>query len=332
MVCCCFIVRKSKDFQKLVVQMRKKDFYKSREPLPVDWKAYTTNQINDIIDTLKFIRNEVDRVYMPRCVRKRGRPAVDAGNLAKAVLFVELYGIDERKAEGWIRLLGPHLGITEHIDDRVLGKAYQNKTVISILEQIFEETKTNDCNMSGDGTGLEGSRKENYESTKKKSNYLTSVVDSREVVQAFDVGNKQECQAMHELVMRIKDALLHDLTTMLKMAKLTLDAGFVDRKLAQLIENSGITPYIFPKKNNVITPKGYPAWGRMCKKLIDNVQAWLAEYHIRSHAESFHSSFKRIFGIITKRLPITIYTQVLCRIIHNNRRKINYYNLKKHPT
>lgn len=321
-------MRTSEDFQKLVVQMRKKGFYKSKEPLAVDWRAYTTNQINDIIDTLKFIRSEVDKVYTPLRVRKRGRPEVGVGNLAKAVLFVELYGIDERRAEGWITLMAPHLGIDEHIDDRVLGKAYQNKAVIAILEQIFEETKTNDGVMSGDGTGLEGSRKENYESTKKKTNYLTSVVDSREVVQAFDVGNKAECPAMHELVGKIKDSLLKDLTSVLKEAKLTLDAGFVDRKLAQLIEDSGIIPFIFPKKNNVITPKGYPAWGRMCKRLIGDVQAWLAEYHIRSHAESFHSSFKRIFGIVTKRLTITVYTQVLCRIIHNNRRKINYHYLK----
>lgn len=321
-------MRTSKEFQALVVKMRKKGFYKSKEPLCLDWHAYNTNQINDVIDSLKFIREQVGKVHVPLHVRSVGRPATDAGNLAKAILFVERYGIDERKAEGWITLMAPHLGITEHIDDRVLGKAYQNKAVIAILEEIFQETKTNDGNMSGDGTGLEGSRKQNYESTKKKTNYLTSVVDSREVVQAFDVGNKQECQVMHDLVARIKESLLKDLTNVLKAAKLTLDAGFVDRKLIQLIEDSGIVPFVFPKKNNVITAKGYPAWGRMCKRLIEDVQAWLAEYHIRSHAESFHSSFKRIFGIITKRLTLSVYTQVLCRIIHNNQRKTQYHYLK----
>lgn len=322
-------MRKSKEFQELVVQMRQKGFYKSREPLPVNWKAYTANQINDIIDTLDFIRSEVDKVHQPKEHVSVGRPPVDAGCLAKAILFVETFSIPEKKAEGWIVLLGHHLGIEERIDDRVLGKAYQNKAVISILEQVFENNKTNDGNMSGDGTGLEGSRKQNYESTKKKTNYLTSIVDSREVVQEFDVGNKQECRAMHDLVSRIKTELKKDIAKLVNKAKLALDAGFVDRKLTQLIEDSGIVPYIFPKKNNVITPKGYPAWGRMCKQIIDNVMAWLAEYHIRSHAESFHSSFKRIFGIVTKRLTITVYTQTLCRIIHNNRRKTNYHHLKQ---
>lgn len=321
-------MRKSKDFQKLVVKMREKGFYTPKEKTIIDWAAYTTNQINDFIDTLKFIGSEVDKVYQPQEHNSVGRPPTDPGELAKAILFVETFTIPEKKAEGWLIIIGPHLGIKNRIDDRVLGKAYQNLEVISILEKVFENNKTNDGKMSGDGTGLEGSRKENYESTKKKTNYLTSIVDSREVVQQFDLGNKQECQAMHGLIKKIKIELKKDITKLTEKRKLTLDAGFVDRKLTQLIEDAGITPYIFPKKNNAITPKGYPAWGRMCKKIVDDVQAWLKEYHIRSHAESFHSSLKRVFGLVTKRRNTTIYTQVLCRIIHNNRRKTNYHNFK----
>ena len=181
--------------------------------------------------------------------------------------------------------------------------------------------------MIGDGTGLEQSRKENYESTKKKGLYMTSIVDSKERVQAFDIDGKQECQAMHFLVKEVANTLKKNVNKLLKEAKLTLDSGFVDKKLAQLIEDSGIVPYIFPKKNNTLKSKGYPGWKRMLLKLLKNVQDWLKEYHIRSHAESFHSSFKRTFGIITKRLNKTTYTQILSRIIHNNRQKTTYYNL-----
>ncbi len=221
-------MRKSKDFQKLVVKMREKGFYVPKEQRAVDWSAYTLNQINDLMDTMKFIRTEVDKIHQPRENNSVGRPPTDLGDLAKAILFVEMIGLPERKAEGWLMLIGHHLGIENRIDDRVLGKAYQNKEVISILEKIFENNKTNDGNMGGDGTGLEGSRKENYESTKKKTNYLTSIVDSREVVQAFDVGHKAECPIMHELVEKIKNPLLKNLTNVIKSAKLTLDAGFVD--------------------------------------------------------------------------------------------------------
>jgi len=110
-------------------------------------------------------------------------------------------------------------------------------------------------------------------------------------------------------------------------AKLTLDAGFVDRKLTQLIENCGLTPYIFPKKNLTLRSKGFPAWKKMWLNLLKETRAWLREYHMRSHTESFHSSFKRVFGIVRKILNEAMYTQVLCRIIHNNRRKLNYFSM-----
>ena len=48
---------------------------------------------------------------------------------------------------------------------------------------------------------------------------MTSIVDSREIVQAFDISGKQECQAMHELVEKVTGTSLR------------LDAGFVDRIL-----------------------------------------------------------------------------------------------------
>lgn len=318
----------TKFLRKLVPTMRKKGFYiPKKEQRKIDWSAYTFNQINDIIDTLHFIKKEVDKVHKPRRHTSVGRPPTDEGKLAKAILFIELFRIPERKAEGWIYLIGHHLGIEKRIDDRVIGKAYKKREVIAILYQVFENNKSNDGKMGGDGTGLEISRKENYESTKKKGKYMTSIVDSREIVQEFDTSGKQECVIMHELIKKVAKELKRDVNKVLTNVKLTLDSGFVDKKLAQLIEDSGMVAYIFPKKNNRLKSDGFPGWKRMLINLIKDVQGWLREYHIRSHTESFHSSFKRIFGIVTKRLNDTIFTQVLVRIIHNNRRKINYFNL-----
>ena len=302
---------KSKDLQKLVPKMRKKGFYISKQQRKIDWSTYTYNQINDIIDSLHFIRDEVDKVHQKRMHKSVGRPPTDAGNLAKAILLAELFGLPERKAEGMIKLIGHHTGIDENIDDRVLGEGYKRLEVINILERIFENNKSSDGNNGGDGTGLEKSRKENYESTKKKNLYMTSIVDSREIVQAFDISGKQECRIMHSLIKYFKKSV-KKLT-----GKLTLDAGFIDRKLSQLIEDSGLTPYIFPKKNTTITAKGSPAWNRMWLKLLKNTQEWLKYYPVRSHTESFHSSFKRIFGIVTKLCYKATYSQVLSRIIEN---------------
>jgi transposase len=318
----------TKNLRTIVSRMREKGFYvPKKEDRKIDWQAYTANQINDIIDSLHFIRDEVDKIHTPKKYFSVGRPPTDAGILAKAILFIELFGIPERKAEGWIILIGPHLGIKERIDDRVIGKAYKRLQVISILYRVFEKNKSSDNELGGDGTGLEQSRKENYESTKKKGKYLTSIVDSREIVQVFDTSGKQECVIMHQLVKEVAKDLKKDVNLIMRKAKLTLDSGFVDKKLAQLIEDSGIIPYIFPKKNNKLNSDSFPGWKRMLIKLIENVQEWLKEYHVRSHTESFHSSFKRIFGLITKRLDETIHTQVLARIIHNNRRKTNYFRL-----
>lgn len=318
----------TKELREIVPKLREKGFYTPQKMRKIDWNAYTANQINDITDTLHFIRDEVDKVYTPLKIRGVGRPPTNVSNLAKAILFIELFHIPERKAEGWIILIGHHLGIYERIDDRVIGKAYQNSKLREILRKVFENNKSSDGAMSGDGSGMECSRKENYESSKKKGKcYLTSIVDSREVVQEFDTSGKQECQVMHILVKNLKEALKKPVNGALSKIRLTLDAGFVDKKLAQLIEDAGIEPFIFPKKSNTVKANGSWAWTRMVNKLIDNVQEWLKEYHVRSHAESFHSSIKRVFGVVTKRLDFTINTQILARIIHNNRRKTNYHQL-----
>jgi transposase len=318
---------KSKDLQKLVPKLRQKGFYIPQLQRKIDWNIYTTNQINDLIDTLEFIKSEVDKFYIPPIKNKVGRPPTDLGSLTKAILFAELFRLPERKAQGWIKLIGHHMGIKNEIDDRVIGKGYKNPKVILILKQIFKTNIDSDGKLGGDGTGLERSRKENYESIKsKKGLYMTSIVDSREIVQAFDISGTQECQIMHSLVKEIKENIKSAKVSNLKK-KLTLDAGFVDRKLTQLIEDSGLTPYIFPKKNLTLKSKNNPAWHKMWLNLLKDVQNWLKEYHIRSHTESFHSSLKRIFGIVTKILDESTYTQVLCRIIHNNRRKLNYFKM-----
>jgi len=186
-----------------------------------------------------------------------------------------------------------------------------------ILNQVFEESKNSDGKLSGDGTGLERSRKENYESTKKKKagQYMTSIVDSREIVQAFDISGTQECRIMHELIKLVDGDSLR------------LDAGFNDRKLVWEISRRGMSPYIFPKCNNNINGDIY--WQKMTLNFYYDLINWLIEYHQRSHTESFHSSFKRTFGIITKLRFSCKFTQICARIIIHNHRRLSYFNRLK---
>jgi transposase len=312
---------KEKRLNELVKKAREKGFYEGNEQRKVSWSEYTLNKINDIINAINFINLEVDKIPEPKIKAKVGRPPLNYKKLAKAILFIEMLSIPEREAEGWLKIFKSHFHIRENLDDRVIGKAYSNPEVYVILEKVFRNNQSSNGILCGDGSGLERSRKENYESTKKKGLYVTTIVDSRQIVQEFSLESKQECQLMHDLVLNIKNRIRKNPQI---QYKLTLDAGFIDRKLTELIANSGLEPFIFPKKGLTFRAKGSLAWKKMLNKFINNVQEWLKEYHIRSNVESFFSSLKRIFGIITKRTVFAIKTQYLCRVIHNNRRKLKY--------
>ncbi|MBI4017112.1 MAG: transposase [Candidatus Aenigmarchaeota archaeon] len=300
----------NQEFRQMVPVIREPDFYEDEEPRPIHWSKYNESQIKSAIETLTFIRDNVD-LCEHNNKKRVGRPLTDPKMLAKAILICEALGFTERESQEWVKIIGPLVGIDKHIDDRVMGEAYDNPQVLYILKQVFDRSKTSDGKLSGDGTGIETSRKQNYESTKKSGAYLTSVVDSREIVQAFDVGT-QELHAMHELVEQIKGKSLR------------LDAGFNDRKLVDKINSLGMTPYVFPKKNNKLN--GHQAWKEMYLELYYDVMQWLTEYHQRSHAESFHSSFKRKNKLLLKIRGLAQLSQLTARIILHNRRRLAYFN------
>lgn len=302
----------NEEFHQLVPLLREKDFYEPEIPREISWPEYNKTQIQEVKETLKFINEIVDQTAGLNILGKVGRPLTDAKILTKAILINEAFGFTERASEGWLDVLGPAIGIFEHVDERTIGDGYDKTEVVYLLKQIFENTKTSDKKLSGDGTGLETSRKQNYENNKKTGEYMTSIVDSREIVQAFDINGKQELHAMHELITQV----IGD--------SLRLDAGFNDRELVKKLVEFGITPYVFPKKNNILN--GHSSWKNMYLDLLFDVMRWLTEYHQRSHSESFHSSFKQIFGIVTKRRPTCRITQITARIILHNRRRQSYFN------
>jgi len=301
----------NQEFRQIACLMREKDFYEPEEIRPIDWPKYNLAQIKEAKETLNFIRNQVDETEALTLKGKAGKPLTNPKSLVKSILICEALGLTERNAQGWLEILGPFVGIDECLDDRTIGNAYDKVEVVYLLKQIFEKTKDSDGILSGDGTGLETSRKQNYESSKKAGNHITSIVDSREVVQAFDIY-EQECKAMHKLIELVYGNSLR------------LDAGFNDRKLVKRIAEKGITPYVFPRCINNLN--GSVAWKSMYMDLFMDVMAWLTEYHQRSHSESFHSSFKSRYGIITKRRITSILCQVTARIILHNRRKLSYFN------
>ena len=306
------------EFRQMVPMIRDPDFYEDEKPRQISWPEYNEAQIKEARETLEFIRNQVDQTQYLNTPGKAGKPLTDPKELAKAVLACEALGFTERNAQGWLGIIGPFFGIRESLDDKTIGDAYDKIEVTHLLKQVFETTKTSDGKLSGDGTGLETSRKQNYESTKKSGEYMTSIVDSREIVQAFDVSGEQECKAMHKLIKKVYGDSLR------------LDAGVNDRQLVTKVVEQGMIPYVFPKKNNKLN--GDQAWKQMYLELFYDVMQWLTEYHQRSHAESFHSSFKRVYGSITKRRVTAQLNQVTARIILHNRRRQSYFSKILSPT
>jgi transposase len=289
----------------------KKEIYQEQAQREIDWHAYNLSLIKNVKNTLVFIRDMVNTSYSPKVRSNATNPRL----LVKAVLLSEFLHSAERQTEGWSEVLGPFIGITQKIDDWVIGDAYSRPEVAMILYEIFLATRESDKILSGDGTGLERSRKQNYESTKERGDYLISVVDSREIVQAFRLNAGGECEVMKELVKEV----LGD--------SIRLDAGFNDRELTKQISDLFMTPYIYPKSNNLLN--GEDSWKYMYLNFFLDIYSWLKEYHQRSHCESFHSSFKREFGLMTKINPAARFVQITARIILHNFRRLSYFSRAK---
>lgn len=312
LICINFMPRlPNKEFRRMVPLLREKGFYEYEEPREISWPEYNLSQIEEASETLEFIRDVVDEAAYMKRNGKVGKPLTDPKALSKAILACEALGFTERKGQGWLKILGSHLSLKEKLDDRTIGDAYDKIEVLYILKQVFEKSKQSDGTLCGDGTGLETSRKQNYETTKKTGEYMTSIIDSREIVQAFDISGEQECKAMHKLIKGMCGNSLR------------LDAGFNDRELVRKIAERGMIPYVFPKCNNDLN--GKVAWKSMYLELLLDVMHWLTEYHLRSHSESFHASFKQVYGPITKRRVTSMLSQVTARIILHNRRRLSYF-------
>lgn len=301
----------NQDFRRLVKSTRdpkfKKEIYEYQEQREINWPAYNLSQIKLVKETLNFIKESVNLSY---CSKVRSN-ATNPRLLAKAILLSELIQSPERESEGWVEILGPYVGVYEKIDDWVLGDAYSRQEVARILYEIFLATRDSDGILSGDGSGIERTRKQNYESNKKCGTYMTSIIDSREIVQAFDITGRGECEVMKELIREVTGDSIR------------LDAGFNDRELTKLIEELFMTPYIYPKSNNNLN--GDDSWKFMYLEFFLDIYVWLKEYHQRSHSESFNSSFKRVYGEIRKINYTARFVQITARIILHNFRRLSYF-------
>jgi len=72
---------------------------------------------------LIFIRKSIYKCVIPP--KKVGKPLTNPKSLAKAILICELFGLVERKAQGFLELVKKSAGIREKLDDRTIGNAQE---------------------------------------------------------------------------------------------------------------------------------------------------------------------------------------------------------------
>src|SRR3989338_8343949 len=105
----------NKEFRQLVCLMREKEFYEPEEVRPIDWPKYNLAQIKDAKETLSFIAKQVDESNVLLLKGKAGKPLTNPKSLVKSILICEALGLTERNAQGWMEILGPFVGIDEHL-------------------------------------------------------------------------------------------------------------------------------------------------------------------------------------------------------------------------
>src|SRR3989344_7312879 len=100
----------NKQFRKLIEfinqsrEDKSKKIYQDKDIRKIDWIAYNQSQINNSKETLLFIKEAVNKCIDPP--NKVGKPLTNPKSLAKAVLVCELFGLVERKAQGFLELFG----------------------------------------------------------------------------------------------------------------------------------------------------------------------------------------------------------------------------------
>lgn len=308
--------------------------YKPKEPKDRDWFHYTEAQVNELNDFLNLVKNMVEASmkkldYITDRNRISGQQPKSPFNLAKALLLQQYFGVSNRVAAGLVKVFKEKLDITEDLTYKDIERAYSNRDVEDILDQIVlmtnEPIRDKETKFSVDGTGMPTSIKQNYESdnaAKKAAGYdmlIGMIGVEHKMFSAFGIsGHGGECPWLVPL--------LEQTNQMFDRIDLVVgDSAYLSRDNCTFIESIGAKPRIFPKRNTVINASGSPAWKRMLFDFINDAQSWLTDYHNRSNSECSNSSLKfRSSRPLLKRRRDRRYGEIGARITAYNIRLLGY--------
>ena len=75
-----------------------------------------------------------------------------------------------------------------------------------------------------------------------------------------------------------------------------MDAAYLSREMCDMLNELGLTPYIWPKKNSINNAKGSYTWAAMMRKFEEQPEEFLSHYHARSTVEGIFGALKSRYG------------------------------------
>jgi transposase len=317
----------------IIKDVKSGDFkYIPKEDKPIDWASYTEAQLNEMNDYLVLAREIIDEIHREIGDIDKGnvgKPPKSCFNLAKAVMIQQYFETSNRVTAGLIKILREKMRIDEELTYKDIERAYENPSVILVLNMLF--TKTNEpvigreTEFTGDGTGISTTIKENYandrDDIKKMKIYdrMIGVVGVEyKLLSAVEItdGESNECPFLIPLLTETNKTHKH-------INLVSLDGAYYSHDNISFIASIGAVPRIMPPIDAAFKSYGCMAKKKMLIDFMKNTQKWLEEYHTRSISESRNSSDKRVFTRnLLKRIDCRRYTEGFARACRYNVRRL----------
>jgi len=315
--------RTVEELRGLVRSVRSGEFeYDERPKRSLDWSSYAEAQAYELADMLynitRLVEEAVNRIPVEELEKKgRGRPPTySPGDVAKVLLMQSYFGVSNRVAAGLALVFKEKLRLADTFSYKTIERAYDPGPVTKILQEVFRLTNeygnAKEDTFSFDGTGEPTSTKVNYESVRSEQRkeekddgswpssssskhgfqYSESSVGVHTKI--FGGATSTEGHSVGELLM-FPSVLSQTRINCPGMKKGLGDGLYSTRPACSMVTGSGARPYFFPKVNSIFMSHGVPSWKEMMYAFVDDPQAWLREYHMRSISETANSMDKRRF-------------------------------------
>jgi transposase len=342
----------------LVKSVRSGEFeYEERPKKSLDWSSYDEAQAYELADMLYLIRRLVDESVnrLPaEELKKRGPgrpPTHSPADVAKVLLMQSYFGVSNRVAAGLALVFKEKLRLSDTFSYKTIERGYDPGPVTRILEDVFRLTNeygnANEDTFSTDGSGDPTSNKVNYESVRSEQRRRKDGLDSagsfpppppqsrrhgfQYTVSSVGVHTKlyagfrtTDDHSVGELSF-FPSVVSQTRINCPSMEAMLGDSLYAARQACAMVAGYGARPYFLPKTTSTLRSHGVPAWKEMTYEFVDDPQAYLRVYHMRSISETVNSMDKTRFPArIRKKLPWRKKTEQLLRKDVHNARQYSY--------